>query len=446
MQTQTSYSRRGFLRYSAAIGIGSQILRPAKSRAASDHVHIACVGVGGKGASDMMETSVGNHIVAICDVDEDRLAAAAEKFPKAKKYTDWRKLLDQHDIDAVTVSTPDHAHAPITFSAMELGKHVYTQKPLTHSVHEARQLTLAARRTKVVTQMGIQHHSNTFFKTAVAILQSGKIGKVREAHVWTDRPVGFWEQGFDRRPAPKSPPAELHWNNWLGVAPERPYADGYHPFKWRAYWDFGTGALGDMGCHGMDPVVSGLALGAPMAVEATAEGLNEETGPKTSIVTYRFPETRYTDGPLKMVWYDGAVPPPRELFDVPADYQLKPNGILFAGEKGQLIAGYFGHAELFLNGERAESGIDPVGADNHYTQWTDAILGRGKTSCPFDYSGPLTETVLLGNVALRSKEPIEWNSTELRVVGNRQANGLLSRRYRKGWEVAGLTATAPVGR
>ena len=441
-----SHSRRSFIQYSLAAGLGSRFLRPQKARAASDHVHIACVGVGGKGESDMTETAVGNHIVAICDVDENRLASAAKKFPKAKTYTDWRKLLEQSDIDAVTISTPDHMHAPVTYSAMELGKHVYTQKPLTHSVYEARRLTEAAREKKIVSQMGIQHHSNTFFKTAVELIQDGKVGRVREAHVWTDRPVGFWEQGFDRPVGSKSPPKHLHWDHWLGVAPARPYVDGYHPFKWRAFWDFGTGALGDMGCHGMDPVVNALALGPPNRLTATAEGLTSETGPKKSVVNYEFPGTQFTTDSFKMVWYDGAKLPPRALFDVPKEYELKPNGILFVGDKGQLIAGYFGHSELFINGEKAELGIEPLTIDNHYTQWTDAILGKGKTSCPFDYSGPLTETVLLGNVALRCGEPIVWNSSQLVIEGNEKANALLRRDYRDGWQVPGLSMAAVTSR
>jgi len=228
----------------------------------------------------MHATSAGHNVVAICDIDEKRLARAAAKFPKAKRYTDWRKLLEQKGIDAVTVSTPDHTHAPVSMAAMSLGKHVYTQKPLTHSVYEARKLTDAAKKYGVVTQMGIQHHSNKFFKTAVKLIQDDVIGKVSEGYVWTDRPGRFWTQGMDRPPGKQTPPDHIHWDQWLGVAPSRPYVAGaYHPFKWRGFWDFGTGALGDMGCHGIDPVASAVELGPAKTIWSEGPRPNAETGP-----------------------------------------------------------------------------------------------------------------------------------------------------------------------
>ncbi len=435
-------SRRSFLRYSLAAGLVVPLTsrRLSHAAAAIEQVHIGCIGVGGKGWSDMQETSQGQQIVAICDIDEQRLAKAAELFPQAKRYTDWRKLLEQNDIDAVTISTPDHTHAPATFSAIELGKHVYTQKPLTHSIYEARKLTEAAARKGVVTQMGIQHHSNTFFKTAVKLVHNGTIGTVREAHVWTDRPVGFWEQGFGRPAGNDTPPAHIHWDLWLGVAPQRPYVDNtYHPFKWRAFWDFGTGALGDMGCHGMDPVVSALELGPPTALWSEGPTPNTETGPPWSIIHYEFPGTKRTTDQLKMVWYDGAKLPPRSLFEVSADFEMQENGILFIGDKGQLLVDYFNPPLLLPKGDFADTPVEALPADNHYTQWTDAILGRGSTSCPFSYSGPLTETVLLGNVVLRSGKKIRWNSEELAAVDAPETAGLIRREYRDGWRITGLS-------
>lgn len=438
MSISKRISRRNFTL--GTIGIGAVGLNPSFARrshaAASSEVHIACVGVGGKGWSDMEETSAGNQIVAICDVDEERLAKAAAKFPKAKQYTDWRKLLEQKDIDAVTVSIPDHMHAPVTMSALQAGKHTYTQKPLAHSVYEARQLTVAAERHGAITQMGIQHHSNTFFKTAVKLVQDNVIGKVSDVHVWTDRPVGFWTQDKGRGPS-KPIPQNLHWNNWLGVAPERPFAEGYHPFHWRAFWDFGTGALGDMGCHGMDPVVTALELGAPTLIEPSGPKPNEETGPAWSVLKYKFPGTKWTTEELPMTWYDGAHLPPKDLFQIPTEEKLLANGILFIGEKGQLLVDYFNPPKLLPESDFASKKIDAEPIDNHYTQWTDAIKGNGKTSCPFSYSGPLTETVLLGNVALRAGKSIGWNSKELRCEAP-EANELLRREYRDGWMVENL--------
>jgi predicted dehydrogenase len=258
-------TRRRFVQgVAAATLVGPLVSSRASAarRLANSQVNIACIGagVGGKGESDMLETSAGHNIVAICDIDEQRLAASAAKFPKAKTYTDYRKLLEQPGIDAVTISTPDHMHAPITMAAMRLGKHVFTQKPLTHSVSEARQLAKLAAENKLVTQMGIQHHATARLKMAVAAVQSGAIGKVSHVHAWTDRPGNFWKQGLERPDRADKPPAHVHWEEWLGVAPERPFVDGlYHPFHWRGWWDFGTGALGDMGCHILDPVVNALS-------------------------------------------------------------------------------------------------------------------------------------------------------------------------------------------
>ena len=262
----------------------------------------------------MMETSVGQNIVALCDVDEQRLAKAAERFPKAKRYTDWRQMLEQADIEAVTVSTPDHNHAAATMSAISLGKHVYTQKPLTHDVFESRMLAQAAAKAGIVSQMGIQHHSSARLKIAVQVIRDGVIGKVSEVHTWTDRPGTFWKQGL-KRPAAGGPvPGNLNWNLWLGTAPERPFVEGlYHPFHWRGWWDFGTGALGDMGCHIMDPVINALELTAPRTVSAEGPEPDPDSGPLWCVVNYEFPGTRHTTESLKMVWYEAGKQPPAEL-------------------------------------------------------------------------------------------------------------------------------------
>ncbi|MCA9056427.1 MAG: Gfo/Idh/MocA family oxidoreductase, partial [Planctomycetaceae bacterium] len=250
-----THSRRRFLRSVAAGVAVAPFVSSRRTWAANEQVNIACVGVGGKGASDLAETSVGHNIVAICDVDSQRLGQAATKFPQAKTYTDWRKLLEQPGIDAVTISTPDHMHAPVTMTAMQLGKHVFTQKPLTHSIYEARRLTQVAAEKGLITQMGIQHHATARLKMAVQAIRDGVIGKVREVHAWTDRPGHFWKQGLTRPDQSDPVPENINWDHWLGVAPARPFVAGlYHPFHWRGWWDFGTGALGDMGCHILDPV------------------------------------------------------------------------------------------------------------------------------------------------------------------------------------------------
>lgn len=436
----TTLNRRRFLsRVAAGVAVGS-LSGTRRALAANEQVRIACIGVGGKGASDLAETSVGHQIVAICDVDSQRLAQAAMKFPQAKTYTDWRKLLEQPDIDAVTVSTPDHMHAPITMTALNLGKHAFTQKPLTHSIYEARRLTEVAAEKGVVTQMGIQHHATGRLKMAVDTIRRGVIGKVREVHAWTDRPGTFWKQGLMRPAAADQVPGNINWDHWLGVAPERPYVDKlYHPFHWRGWWDFGTGALGDMGCHILDPVVNALELGPPWTVSAEGPPPDAESGPLWCVVHYEFPGTAHTTESLKVTWYEAGKQPPREIFLAPADWKGSLNGVLYVGEKGNLFVGFPEMPELFPQGAFPADAIPKIEDHNHYTEWTDAIAGRGKTSCPFSYSGPLTETVLLGNVAYRSGQAIRWNSEKLEVEGLSAAANLIRRPYRADWEVPGLS-------
>lgn len=435
---RTSVSRRSWLRQATALGLAAPYLSSslAFGRSAADKINIACIGVGGKGESDMLETSVGHNIVAVCDIDEQRLDKAAQRFSGAKKYTDWRKLLEQKDIDAVTVSTPDHTHAPASLVAMALGKHVYTQKPLTHSVHEARQLTRAAAKFKVVTQMGIQHHASSRLKIAVRTIQDGVIGKVREVHTWTDRPGNYWKQGLERPAKSDTPPAHVHWDQWLGVAQARPYVSAtYHPFHWRGWWDFGTGALGDMGCHILDPVVNALQLGPPRTVSAEGPAPQAESGPVWCNVHWEFPGTKFTTDSVAVHWYEAGKQPPREIFKAPADWKGSPNGVLYVGEKGNLFVGFPEAAELFPRETFADTKLPAIADHNHYTQWTDAILGKTQTSCPFSYSGPLTETVLLGNVAYRSGQKLQWDSQKLEAVNAPSANQFIRREYRKGWEV-----------
>ncbi|MBM3999358.1 MAG: Gfo/Idh/MocA family oxidoreductase [Planctomycetes bacterium] len=435
-------SRRRFLKHAALSGMALPwALRSARgaAKSAADKVHIACVGVGGKGWSDMMETSVGNEIVAICDIDRDRLDKAAAQFPKAAKYTDWRKLLEQKEIDAVTVSTPDHTHAPATLSAIELGKHVFTQKPLTHSVFESRRLAEAAAAKGIVSQMGIQHHATARLKMAVQAIHDEIIGKVREVHVWTDRPGSFWKQGLDRPAKGDAVPDGVEWDQWLGVATARPFVAGmYHPFHWRGWWDFGTGALGDMGCHIIDPVASALVLPPPSRIWAEGPPPHAESGPIACKVHYEFRGAEHALPTIRMTWYEAGELPDRALFRAPADWPGSQNGVLFVGEKGNLFVGFPEMPELFPRETFAGVKLPEAEDHNHYTEWTDAILGKTKTSCPFSYSGPLSETVLLGNVAYRSGVKLEWDSAALHATNAPDADRFIRRSYRAGYEVAGL--------
>ena len=436
-----SVTRRQFLRQStiaAAIApwVGASVVHAGL---ANEKVNIASIGVGGKGFGDLTQTSVGHNVVALCDTDANMLARAAEKFPQAKTYTDWRKLLEQPGIDAVTISTPDHTHAPATMTAMQLGKHVFTQKPLTHSVYEARRLTEVAAEKGLVTQMGIQHHATARLKIAVQVIRDGVIGKVSEVHSWTDRPIGFWKQGLQRPEGSDPVPEYLDWNQWLGVAPERPFVDGvYHRFHWRGWWDFGTGALGDMGCHLLDPVVNALELGPPSTVSAEGPPPLPESGPEWCIVRYEFPQTPHTTETLNLTWYEAKRQPPREIFQAPDDWKGSDNGVLFVGEKGNLFVGFPEMPELFPKADFADVKLPELEDHNHYTEWTSAIVNGGMTSCPFSYSGPLTETVLLGNVAYRTGQTIRWDSPAMRATGCPAADEYLRREYRAGWDVAGL--------
>lgn len=448
-------SRRSFLVQSTAWTATAAVWGATSARAASpnERVNLAAVGVGGKGWSDIVNSSEGHNVVAFCDVDTDgaRRAGgygkAAERWPHARRYTDWREMLDRehNQLDGITVSTPDHMHAPVTMTALQLGLATYTQKPLSRTVLEARRLAEEARRSGAVTQMGNQGHSGQGYRLLVRLLQDGAIGKVKEAHAWSNRPI--WPQGIDR-PKGKDPvPSGLHWDLWLGVAPERPFLkDVYHPFKWRGWYDFGAGALGDMGCHILDPVVWGLELGPASTVrgevrEPNAETfLGNETFPESETIHYVFPGTARTAGKtIAVTWYDGGRLPPAKLAPLPDGESLPANGSLFVGEKGVLLIRHGGMPQLLPQDAYQEYQLPEVEADNHYLQWTNAIRGKTPTSAGFDYSGPLTETVLLGTIASRVPgETLRWNSPELKFAGNTSANEYVHQEYRAGWKVKGL--------
>ena len=407
---------------------------------ANGRLNIAGIGVGGKGASDVANVDQEN-IVALCDVDEINAAGSFKKFPNAKRYKDFRVMLEKEGkaIDAVTVSTPDHMHAPAAITAMRLGKHVYCQKPLTHTVHEARQMAEVARQHKVATQMGHQGHSNPDTRRLVELIQAGVLGQVSEVHVWTDRPGTWWKQGVERPKEPPKAPDTLDWDLWLGVAPTRPYHPAYVPFAWRGFWDFGTGALGDMACHNMDLPFFSLGLRDPISIDALTSEVNGETAPVWSIITYQF-AARGRQSAVKLVWYDGGKKPSPDLAK---SKELPGNGVLMLGSKDSLFVPSYWGAGGFLSGAKMEDfkGIPqtlPRLSDferNHHQEWVNACKGGPKALSNFDYSGPMTEAVLLGNVAIRTGVKIGWDAKKFQVTNVPEANHYLRTDYRKGWEI-----------
>ena len=439
----TKVSRRKFLGGAATTVVAftivpRHVLGGPGQTPACEKLNIAGIGVGGKGAGDIGGVSSEN-IVALCDVDEKQAAGTFEKYPKAKKYKDFRRMLDKMDkqIDAVVVATPDHIHAPAAMMAIKMGKHVYVEKPLTHSVYEARQLTEAARKYGVATQMGNQGHSSEDARLICEWIQDGAIGQVREVHAWTDRPI--WPQGIDRPKDLPPIPATLDWDLWLGPAPERPYNPAYLPFKWRGWWDFGAGALGDMGCHIIDPAFWALKLGYPTSVEAISTPVNDETAPLASKVDYEFP-ARGDMPPVKLSWYDGKLRPtnPEEL-EVGRRMGSRNGGTLFVGDKGKLVCGCYGKSPRLIpetmmkEYKRPPKTIPRV--KGHHQDWIQACKGGKAASSNFDYAGPLTETVLLGNVAIRAGRKILWDGENMKATNIPEANKYVRREYREGWSL-----------
>ncbi|MBW3597564.1 MAG: Gfo/Idh/MocA family oxidoreductase [Planctomycetes bacterium] len=442
--THSRITRRSFVGAASASAFAFTYL-PQRVFGANERLNVASIGVGGKGAGEVRDAAeAGCNIVALCDVDEQRAAGTFKKFPDAKRYTDFRVMLDkQKDIEAVTVSTPDHTHAPASIMAMKLGKHVYCQKPLTHSVYEARLMAQTAKESGVATQMGNQAHAGEPIRRAVELVRAGIIGPVREVHAWTNRPI--WPQGMAERP-PKQPiPSTLGWDLWLGPAPERAYNSAYVPFSWRGWWDFGTGALGDMACHIMDMPYWALELGSPASIAAESEGGTEESPPWWSTIVYEFPE-RGSQPPVKFTWYDGYKGPDRKK----APQNFPPESVMegqdpskwdvaLIGEKGKM---YFQRgrtnwvitpASIVQDFAEPEKTIPRV--PNEDVEWVTACKGGPAALSNFGYSGPFTEMVLLGNVAIRAGEKIEWDAENLTCTNVPKADRFLRRDYRKGWRL-----------
>ncbi|EKF56354.1 dehydrogenase-like protein [Galbibacter marinus] len=481
--SHSSSSRRKFIKTTALASsfmiVPRHVLGGVGFVAPSDQLNIAAIGAGGKGHSDIVNASVGGRerVIALCDVDFSGSAAkTVEKFPKAKLYADFREMLDKEkDLDAVTISTPDHVHGPAAKYAMERGKHVYVQKPMTHNIREARMLTQLAREEKIVTQMGNQGASNPLHKMVQGWIDSGKLGKISKVEVWTNRPV--WPQGGAMpKPDPSQKPDALNWDLWLGPAKQTPYIPNIHPFNWRGWWDYGTGALGDVGCHLIDIPFRSLGLMYPTAAECSVSSVYSQMWtpdyhpdgcPPSSFITLNFDATEKSNSPIVMTWSDGGIRPSHPDI-IPADSDIggseSANGVLIHGENGIISTNINDSSpmmpKLYLNDGTTEFGPEGDVMEEpeygHHRKWVDACKAgfnskehKGLTSS-FDYAGPMTETVLMGNLAIRSymlrketgnkvqyygRKKLLWDGDNMKITNLEQANQFVTREYRKGWEM-----------
>lgn len=420
--------RRNFLKTAGVATTGFWVaggLSVQAKESPNEKLGMASIGIGGKGGSDSADAAKHGNMVAVCDVDKGRLAGALKRFPGAKGFTDYREMLTQlgDSIDAVTVSTPDHMHAPASLMAMRMGIHCFCQKPLTRTIYESRLVGQVARENKLATQMGNQGTAGDSLRRSAHWLKNGAIGTVKELHVWTNRAKGWWPQGVDR-PAPKSPPANLPWDLWLGVAPERPYSDGYHPFKWRGWWDFGTGALGDIACHSVSMPFMGLDLRDPVSVEAETSGHNKDSFPAWSIITFEFAANGSRPA-LKLVWYDGGKLPAKELLG--GREPSSGGGTLAIGDKGILL-----NNDLLDGGKPVD--VDFPHSPGHFEEWIRAIKGGEQAMSNFpDYAGPLTEVMLLGNLSVWCGEKVLWDAKNMKVTNIDGLDSMIKPTYRKGY-------------
>jgi hypothetical protein len=446
--------RRDFLKMSAAAGAAgfwvTGSLRTALSQSPNEQIQLACIGIHGKGRTDSMDVAKHGKVVAVCDVDRLRLKMAAKQFKTDHMETDFRELLDKMGdrIDAVVVSTPDHNHAVIAAKAMKMGKHVYCQKPLTQSIWEARRMGELAREHGVVTQMGNQFTSFNPMRKAAYQLRAGQVGNVSEVYIWTNRPI--WPQGEQRQEL-KPVPKHIDWDAWIGRAPWRAYADGYHPFAWRGWWDFGTGALGDMACHTCTLPFMGLNMRNPTSVEAEHSGHNGDSYPSWSKIKYEFPEL---DGraPFTMYWYDGGQLPPQELFDDVTLEVKKGDKMVKPDSSGALILG--DKAKMYAPGDYAEKGVEIIGTEEldveypvapgpdnsdarQKLEWFTAMHDSSKTTISNfpDFAGPLTETILLGNLAVFKGGRVEWDARNLVATNDPQLAHVVKPVIPAGYEV-----------
>jgi predicted dehydrogenase len=442
-------TRRQFIKSASVMSAATlafpHILRAQQGRSPNDKLNIACVGVGGRGA-DAVKGLMGENLVAFCDVDDAKAAATFKLHPEIgseRRFKDYRRMLDRlgGEIDAVTVSTPDHMHFPIAMAALSLGKHVFVEKPLTHTISEARQLARVAREKKVATQMGNQGHAGEGCRLLKEWVMAGILGDVTEVHSWTNRPI--WPQGVhapDHTKMMPVVPATLDWDLWLGVAAQREYDPAYLPFTWRGYWDFGTGALGDMGCHLLDGAYYALDLGYPTRIEAVSANQTAVSAPTSSLVTFQFP-ARGAMVPLTLKWYDGGLQPP-----VPADLEagrlLDPNGTLIVGSKATVLADtYYDKVQIIPDAKMAALASElppktiPRVEGGHFAEWVRACKGGVPAGSNFDYSSGLTEVALLSNLAVRARRPVEWDGPAMKVSNDAEANQFVTTAYRPGFGV-----------
>ena len=474
--SRREFIKKGLLASSFVI-VPRHVLGGTGFTAPSDQLNIASIGCGGKGQPDIINASVKGRerVVALCDIDpfgQHGVAEARKRFSKANFYTDFRKLLEEEkDLDAITVSTPDHTHANIAMAAMDRGVHLYVQKPLTHNIKEARLLTETASAKKIVTQMGNQGASNPAQLQVQEWINNGEIGAVHTVKVWTNRPV--WPQGIPLpTPDPENLPEGLAWDLWLGPAKATPYSSAMHPFNWRGWWEYGTGALGDMGCHLIDIPFRALGLKYPTAVECsvgsvyrqmwTPEHLPEGC-PPSSFVTINFDATEINASPIRLEWSDGGIRPAHPDLIPPEDFLGDPgsnNGVMMIGDKGIITTGVYGYnPRLYRKGEPVQTYKQPEQREaehGHHRKWIDAIKAGFNSpehqalTSSFDYAGPLTETVLMGNIAIRSymlrkkarrgydyygRKKLLWNGNAMRITNLEEANQFVGREYRSGWEL-----------
>jgi predicted dehydrogenase len=443
-------TRRQFLQATSAVAVAAVAPRAR----AAEPLRLAVIGAGGRGADNLKEIApAGVRIVALCDCDERRAAPSFAKYPDAARYTDWRHMLEREkaNIEAVLVATPDHNHAIVSIAAMRLGKHVYCEKPLAHSIFEARQMAKVAAEMNVATQMGTQGHAFEGSRRAVEVIRSGVLGEVRDLHVWTDRPKKWWVQGIERPKDEPPVPAGLDWDIWLGPAPRRPYHPAYVPFKWRGFWDFGTGALGDMGVHNLDTAFWGLELTAPTSAKivdcspALTDPSARETLPLWSVLEFAFPARGAGKPAVKMTWYDGGKLPPADLFfgePIPD----KDGGSLVVGSKGSLLTrtwhGGENEKDMFVLLPRKQfEGYQPPPRSvprvaSHHHEWVAACRGEGKTLSNFGYAAVLTESLLIGDLALRVGKDIEWDSAKMTATNAPEAQRFVRPEFREGWSLA----------
>lgn len=457
-------SRRSVIRNSAVLALGAipgsslagSILsstltsspRRAVRRGASGKLAVAHVGVGGMGQSDLQATSAHAdvQIVGLCDMNLKTLAKAREKFPDAAHFQDWREMFAAlgDKVDAIVCSTPDHMHAPISMSAMNIDKHVYCQKPLARLVYENRQLAkVAASKPKLVTQMGTQRFARAERRLGLTLLQCGVVGKATALYGWTDRPAGWWPCG-QQRPAGNDPvPEWLGWNLFLGVSPERPFVnDAYTPFKWRGFYDFGTGAIGDMACHIMDVPYIALQLGAPTTIWCESPDATADEYPNQESIRMSFPATPMTVGELPFHWFDGGRKPDFPSLGLPADLKLPNNdgAAIVVGEDGVLVQPCDSALPMvFRNGAQVKFDEPGVKTTSHWHDWVDACMGKGKARAPFQVAGRLCEVLSLGAISSRfNKKTLEYDAVKGEITNDSDANAWVRRPYRDGWSVANL--------